>query len=334
MFRKKVLSIMSLNVFPTLRVKIAETPEAMAQGLMFVKSMPHDAGMLFIFGRTQKLNFWGENTYLPLDIAFADDKGKVVKIDRINPLSRQTVSSVEPCRYAVEANVGYFEANRIQVGDIMIFNKANGVVAFAKKGSRESSLVLKSAQVITDETIKQFPTLGEYYDHLDSLPPQQPEQNPQEDPNLPVLNPDELGQYLEDSMEEQEQMQDQEGLPQEEPAVPEELEPKNVEELEQQIPQFTNISDAFSWGQENKQVMKINYQTTPKTKGTMLFGNTMITRYVEPHGRYTSHPDGEPSHEILVTFDETVGGIRAFRMQNVKEFSFVGRDFQPKFRVR
>jgi hypothetical protein len=94
------------------------------------------------------------------------------------------------------------------------------------------------------------------------------------------------------------------------------------------------MSDAFNWGLENKQVMKISYQTVSKKRGLRYFGNNLITRYIEPHGRFTSRPENEPSHQILVTYDETAGGIRAFRLQNVREFSFVGRKFNPKFIVR
>jgi len=323
---------MSINSLPILQVKIADTPESLAKGLMFVKSMPSDSGMLFVFGRSQKLSFWGENTLIPLDIAFVDEKGRIAKIDRISPLSRKSISSDTPCKYAVEANVGYFSDNKISVGDVIVIRKLKqeALVAFAKRDSKEMIGSVRVSQVLQDDA-QRFSNLGEYFDHYD----QQQSQNQQPtDENLPVISPDELGQYLEDSIEDQQDLQEQEGLPTEEPPQPEELEQKPVEELEREIPQFANVSDAFDWGMQNKQVLKISYQTKPKTKGTRMFGNNMITRYVEPHGKFTSQPENEPSHEILVTFDETVGGIRAFRMQNVKEFSFVGRTFQPKFVVR
>jgi len=321
---------MQINTIPTLRVKIADTPEQQARGLMFVKNLDKDSGMLFIFGSTQKLSFWGENTYIPLDIAFVDANGKIVKIDRISPMSRNSVSSGVPCKYAIESNINFFSFNGIRVGDRIIINKKDSFVLFAKRDSKEYLGSLRFAQHLPDDISNNFSTLSDYFDHYDN---QQKQQQIQES-NLPTISTDEMGQYLEDSIQDQQEMQEQSGLPIEENVEPQELEQENVEELEDKIPHFSNISDAFNWGQENKQVMKILYQTTPKKKGTMLFGNNMITRQVEPHGRYTSNPDSEPSREILVTFDETVGGIRAFRMQNVKTFSFVGKEFQPKFIVR
>jgi len=321
---------MEINTIPTLRVKIADTPEEQAKGLMFIKNLEKDSGMLFIFGSTQKLSFWGENTFLPLDIAFVDEKNSIVKIDRISPLSRKSVSSGVPCKYAIEANTGFFVSNGIKIGDRIIINKRDSFVLFAKRDSKESLGSFRFAQNLPDEIPQQFSTLSDYFDNYDQ---QQLDKDNQEERNLPSLSQDEIGQYMEDSIEEQKDMQEQEGLPVEEPPSLDQLEPKSLEELEK-MPRFSNISDAFNWGQENKQVIKISYQTSSKKKGTRMFGNNMITRYIEPHGRFTSHPKSEPSKEILVTFDETVGGIRAFRMQNVKTFSFVGREFRPKFTVR
>jgi uncharacterized membrane protein (UPF0127 family) len=294
---------------------------------MFVKSMPRDNGMLFVFGSARKLSFWGENTYLPLDIAFIDEKGLIANIETITPLSRKSVVSSVPCRYAIEANLGYFSDNGVRPGDKALIDRKSNKIYFTKKNSSQ-----KIAQMMNDE-IGQFPTLSDFYADYDAKQ-QQLQQPNQDNQNLPVLSPDELGQYLEDSIQDQQDQQQQEGLEPEQPKTPEELEPESVEELQERIPTFTNVSDAANWAQENKEVMKISYQTKLKKKGFGIFGNNTITRYIEPHGRFTSHPEGDVSHEILVTFDETVGGIRAFRMQNIKEFSFVGRKFNPKFIVR
>jgi uncharacterized membrane protein (UPF0127 family) len=308
---------------PHLEVRVADTPDLHARGLMFVRKMDSNSGMFFIFKYAQKLSFWGENTYIPLDIAFVKENGVIERIDKIIPMSRRTVSSGSACKYAIEANLGYFERNGIKQGDrVLISSKEKEPILIF---CNTSNIVYRISQKIDENT---FENLSDFYADYDS------KNQKEKDPLLPVLSPDQMGKYLEDSIEEQQEMQSQDGLPVEEPQNIENIEPKSVEELEKEIPTFSNISDAFDWGVENSQVMKINYQTKSKTKGTRMFGNNMITRYIEPHGRFTSRPQNEPSHEILVTFDETVGGIRAFRMQNIKEFSFVGRQFKPKFVVR
>ena len=69
-----------------LYVKIADTPSKQAHGLMFVKKMENDHGMLFEFDRPQRLSFWGQNTFIPLDIAFCDSDGVIRKISHIRQL--------------------------------------------------------------------------------------------------------------------------------------------------------------------------------------------------------------------------------------------------------
>ena len=57
------------------------------------------------------------NTYIPLDIAFFDDDGKIFQIESMTPLSTKKISSNKPCRYALEVNRGWFRDNNIRVGN-------------------------------------------------------------------------------------------------------------------------------------------------------------------------------------------------------------------------
>jgi uncharacterized protein len=100
-----------------LKVELADTPSQQAQGLMFRKELGDSSGMLFRFSSPNVLNFWGLNTYIPLDIAFVSENGKIIKIDNISPLSTKAVSSEKECRWAIEANMGFFSKNGISVGD-------------------------------------------------------------------------------------------------------------------------------------------------------------------------------------------------------------------------
>ena len=60
--------------------------------------------------------FWGQNTYIPLDIAFVDEANVIRQIGYITPMSTKAVQSNERMKYAVEANAGYFSKNDIKVG--------------------------------------------------------------------------------------------------------------------------------------------------------------------------------------------------------------------------
>lgn len=99
-----------------LNIELADTPSKRERGLMGVKDLPYDNGMLFIFPHKQKQSFWMYNTYIPLDIAFIDDQGYISQIENMCPLSTRMTTSKEPCSYALEVNEGWFKENGIDVG--------------------------------------------------------------------------------------------------------------------------------------------------------------------------------------------------------------------------
>lgn len=93
-------------------VEVASTPQERARGLMFRRSLPPGAGMLFDFGRDEIARMWMKNTFIPLDMVFADRNGTVRGIARdARPRSLDTISSPVPVRAVLELNGG--EAKRI-----------------------------------------------------------------------------------------------------------------------------------------------------------------------------------------------------------------------------
>jgi len=110
-----------------LKVEIAQTPDELQKGLMFRKSLNDNCGMLFEFKYSQKLNFWGLNTYIPLDIAFVSEDKTIIKIDRIKPLSKSTVGSEKYCLFAIEANEDYFVSNDIKEGDSISIKELDSI---------------------------------------------------------------------------------------------------------------------------------------------------------------------------------------------------------------
>ena len=102
-----------------MRAEIARTPLQHMQGLMGRKHLSKDSGMLFDFGKKKPLSFWMQNTYIPLQIAFIDDNGRVGQIERMVPLSTRPIHSNSSYRYALEVNDGWFDENGIRVNSYL-----------------------------------------------------------------------------------------------------------------------------------------------------------------------------------------------------------------------
>jgi uncharacterized membrane protein (UPF0127 family) len=101
----------------TLSVEIAETMETRSYGLMYRRSLPEQAGMLFVFDEDAKWGFWMKNTLIPLSIGFIDKAWRLLEVlDMAVPVDRQTGPwpIYEPSaayRYALEVNQGFFKKN-------------------------------------------------------------------------------------------------------------------------------------------------------------------------------------------------------------------------------
>lgn len=104
-----------------LNVEIAETEYQRAFGLMYRESMPDSCGMLFVFPESDFLSFWMKNTLIPLSIAFIDESGKIINIEKMEPHNLESVRSSECALYALEVNQGWFSKNNIKVGDRVEF---------------------------------------------------------------------------------------------------------------------------------------------------------------------------------------------------------------------
>jgi len=103
-----------------LKVEVAETPLKLQYGLMDRKSLSADNGMLFKFPYLHYPKFWMQNTYIPLDIAFIDDDGRVLQIEKMSPLTTNAHFSKHLCRMALEVNQGWFEKNNVSVGSFVL----------------------------------------------------------------------------------------------------------------------------------------------------------------------------------------------------------------------
>jgi len=103
-----------------LYVAVADTAHEQQKGLMGVEILPADEGMAFVFDEPVDSTFWMKGTLIPLSIAFVDESGRVIGVRDMQPCE------TDPCpRYgvddlyvlAIEANLGWFEEEGIEIGD-------------------------------------------------------------------------------------------------------------------------------------------------------------------------------------------------------------------------
>ena len=88
------LTIHSSNGDHRFTVDVAATDEEQQRGLMFVRSLPGDRGMIFPYDPPQNVGFWMKNTLIPLDMIFIRTDGTIANIAANTvPLSLQPVYS-------------------------------------------------------------------------------------------------------------------------------------------------------------------------------------------------------------------------------------------------
>ena len=91
----------------TLNVVTVSEREDQARGLMHVRFLPLDQGMLFHHTRDNKISMWMKNTYVPLDMWFFKDDGTISRVvTDTQPMSLESISSELPVRGVVEVNAG------------------------------------------------------------------------------------------------------------------------------------------------------------------------------------------------------------------------------------
>jgi uncharacterized membrane protein (UPF0127 family) len=99
---------------------LATTPAEKASGLMFVKHLAADQGMIFLFHHTAPKTFWMKNTPLPLDAIFLNGS-KIVRMYTMKPMnSKRLYPSVQPVTAAIELNGGTCAKLGLKPGDHIV----------------------------------------------------------------------------------------------------------------------------------------------------------------------------------------------------------------------
>lgn len=99
-------------------VEIASNDRDRVRGLMFRRSMPASAGMIFVFPDEAPRSFWMENTYVPLDMIFARADGIIAGIvENAEPMTRTSRAVEGASKFVLEVNGGFCARHGIAPGD-------------------------------------------------------------------------------------------------------------------------------------------------------------------------------------------------------------------------
>ncbi len=106
-------------------VKLAITQAERSRGLMHIKSLPENSGMLFIYHEPQIISFWMKQTLIPLDLLFFDSDGRLIELyPNIRPcvsINCKMYTNKTPALFALELAGGTATKFNIQIGNNFIF---------------------------------------------------------------------------------------------------------------------------------------------------------------------------------------------------------------------
>ncbi len=115
-FQKKSIVISSSNqTCAHFRVWVASKPRQQTRGLMHVKMLPENTGMLFIYPEEKIRAMWMKNTFISLDMLFIDENGYISSIQKnTEPLSLKTIKSKVPVKYVLELASGVVDQLKLE----------------------------------------------------------------------------------------------------------------------------------------------------------------------------------------------------------------------------
>jgi hypothetical protein len=100
------------------KLEIADDDASREKGLMFRTALAPDAGMLFDFHTEQPVQFWMQNTVIPLDMVFIGADGTVKNIQvNARPMDTTAIPSAGPVQFVIEIAGGRSLEIGLKAGD-------------------------------------------------------------------------------------------------------------------------------------------------------------------------------------------------------------------------
>jgi uncharacterized protein len=121
---KPTVHALAFEKGPNVSIELVTTSEDTAHGLMYRRSMPESAGMLFKM-KNEVHTFWMHNTCMALDMLFLDENGVVLGLlEEVPPMNDEIRTINQPSVYVLEMNAGYSRKNQIKTGSKLLLNSA------------------------------------------------------------------------------------------------------------------------------------------------------------------------------------------------------------------
>ncbi len=120
-FPRSALTIQRAEGRDGFQVFIADTPSRQAQGLMWIRDLPADYGMLFLLQTPRPMQMWMKNTYIPLDMLFFGPDGRILHIAaNARPLTTDIIASGVDVAGVLEVRGGEAARRGIKIGDRLL----------------------------------------------------------------------------------------------------------------------------------------------------------------------------------------------------------------------
>ncbi|MCB1754497.1 MAG: DUF192 domain-containing protein [Gammaproteobacteria bacterium] len=102
-----------------LHAEIADSEEERRSGLAHRQGLEKNHGMLFVYTNSAPRYFTMRDTLFDLSIAFLDENGVILDIQKMQAQHQDLYRSRFPAKYALEVSAGWFADNRLGPGDRM-----------------------------------------------------------------------------------------------------------------------------------------------------------------------------------------------------------------------
>ena len=116
-FKNVPLTIRSANGVHRFTAEVAETADQQETGLMFVRSLGPDRGMIFPYDPPRNVAFWMRNTLIDLDMVFIRADGTIARIATARALDETPIWAGEDIAAVLEIRAGRAAELGIKPGD-------------------------------------------------------------------------------------------------------------------------------------------------------------------------------------------------------------------------